>query len=236
MKSAVVTGVSTGIGHAIAVVLIAAGWQVFGSVRTAAAAARLQAELGAALVPLIFDVEDDEAVAAAADAVRTLLGKRTLDGLVNNAGVALSDPLLIQSVADFRRQIAVNLTGVFAVTRAFARCSAPMRSRLDRGAASSTSVRSAGGSVRRSSAPMSRRSTVSKAFPKACAASYGWSALTSSSSRPARSRRRSGTRPKPLRRRIWLGPSGSDRQPPSPPMRCARGAGGCRPSPLGGSC
>ena len=44
---------------------------------------------------------------------------RTLDGLVNNAGIVLVEPLLVQSVADFRKQIEVNLIGMFAVTRAF---------------------------------------------------------------------------------------------------------------------
>ncbi len=57
---------------------------------------------------------------AASAAVRARLGGRTLDGLVNNAGMALADPLLVQTVADFRRQIEVNLIGLFAVTRAFA--------------------------------------------------------------------------------------------------------------------
>ncbi len=120
MKTAVVTGVSTGIGYGIASVLIADGWRVFGSVRKAGDATRLAATFGEAFVPLVFDVEDDDAVVAAADTVRAALGGRTLDGLVNNAGIALSDPLLVQSVADFAKQIAVNLTGLFAVTRAFA--------------------------------------------------------------------------------------------------------------------
>ena len=52
--------------------------------------------------------------------MRARLGGRTLDGLVNNAGNSFSDPLLVQSVADFRRQLEVNLVGMFAVTRAFA--------------------------------------------------------------------------------------------------------------------
>ena len=34
--------------------------------------------------------------------------------------MALAGPLLVQSVADFRKQIEVNLVGMFAVTRAFA--------------------------------------------------------------------------------------------------------------------
>lgn len=120
MKSVVVTGVSTGIGKGIAAVMVKAGWRVFGSVRKEADAQALKAELGESFVPLIFDVEDDDAIIAASADVRAQLGGHTLDGLVNNAGMALAGPLLVQSIADFRKQIEVNLIGVFAVTRAFA--------------------------------------------------------------------------------------------------------------------
>ncbi len=119
MKSVVVTGVSTGIGKGIASVMAREGWRVFGGVRKEADARALQAELGERFVPLVFDVEDDDAIIAASAQVREHLAGRTLDGLVNNAGMALTDPLLVQSVADFRRQIEVNLIGMFAVTRAF---------------------------------------------------------------------------------------------------------------------
>lgn len=120
MKTVMVTGVSTGIGKGIVAVMAQNGWRVFGSVRKQADAAGLAAEFGDAFVPLVFDVENDDAVIAASDEVRARLAGRTLDGLVNNAGIALADPLLVQSVADFRRQIEVNLVGMFAVTRAFA--------------------------------------------------------------------------------------------------------------------
>ncbi len=120
MKNVVVTGVSTGIGKGIASVMAKGGWRVFGSVRKAADAHSLQAEFGDSFVPLVFDVEDNDAIIAASAEVRERLAGRTLEGLVNNAGMALAGPLLVQSVADFRKQIEVNLVGMFAVTRAFA--------------------------------------------------------------------------------------------------------------------
>ncbi len=120
MKTVVITGVSTGIGRGAASVLAKQGWHVFGSVRREADGRALQSELGEAFTPLLFDVEDNHAILAAADLVRAGLGGRTLDGLVNNAGASFSDPLLVQSVVDFRKQIEINLVGLFAVTRAFA--------------------------------------------------------------------------------------------------------------------
>ena len=120
MRNVVVTGVSTGIGRGTATVLASSGWHVFGSVRKDADAHSRKQALGDRFTPLLFDVEDDVAVVASAEQVRRRLDGQTLDGLVNNAGSSFSDPLLVQSVADFRRQLNINLVGMFAVTRAFA--------------------------------------------------------------------------------------------------------------------
>ena len=62
MKTAVVTGASTGIGWGCAKVLIEKGFRVFGSVRKKTDAERLSAELGSRFVPLLFDVTDEGAV------------------------------------------------------------------------------------------------------------------------------------------------------------------------------
>jgi NAD(P)-dependent dehydrogenase (short-subunit alcohol dehydrogenase family) len=120
MKSVVVTGASTGIGWGCAKVLTASGFRVFGSVRREVDAERLARDLGANFTPLIFDVTDEAAVAAAAKQVDATLRGETLFGLVNNAGIAVPGPLLYQKIEDFKRQIAVNLTGHLIVTQAFA--------------------------------------------------------------------------------------------------------------------
>ena len=120
MKSIVITGVSTGIGWGAAKVAIGKGFRVFGSVRKSADAERLSAEFGPNFTPLIFDVTDEAAVAAAAGQVRRALGGETLFGLVNNAGVAVAGPLLNLPIEEFRQQIEINLTGVVIVTQAFA--------------------------------------------------------------------------------------------------------------------
>lgn len=120
MRSVVITGTSTGIGHAAAKVLIGRGFRVFGSVRKAADAERLKAELGPNFVPLVFDVTDETAVNAAASEVRAALNGETLAGLVNNAGIAVSGPLLDLTVDEFRWQIEVNVLGPVIATKAFA--------------------------------------------------------------------------------------------------------------------
>ena len=120
MQTVVITGVSTGIGHATARVLIQRGFRVFGSVRNGADADRLQAEFGEHFGPLVFDVTDAAAIAEAAACVREALAGQTLAGLVNNAGIAVSGPLLEVPAADYRKQLEVNLVGPFLVTQAFA--------------------------------------------------------------------------------------------------------------------
>src|SRR5271154_4460271 len=117
MKSVVVTGVYTGIGWGGVKVLIASGFRVFGSVRKEADAERLEKEFGSNFTPLIFDVTDEAAVAAAAKEVEAALGGETLLGLVNNAGIAVPGPLIELKVEDFERQLAVNLAGPLIVTQ-----------------------------------------------------------------------------------------------------------------------
>jgi NAD(P)-dependent dehydrogenase (short-subunit alcohol dehydrogenase family) len=120
MRSVVITGTSTGIGHGAANVLIARGFRVFGSVRKQADADRLKSELGANFTPLLFDVTDEAAVNAAASDVRAALNGEKLAGLVNNAGIAVAGPFLELAAADFRRQMEVNVIGPVISTKAFA--------------------------------------------------------------------------------------------------------------------
>lgn len=120
MKSVVVTGVSTGIGNAAARVLAKKGFRVFGSVRKEADAAALKKDLGESFVPLVFDVTDEAGIARAAAQVREALKGEKLAGLVNNAGIAVSGPLIDLDADEFRKQMEVNVTGPFLVTQAFA--------------------------------------------------------------------------------------------------------------------
>src|SRR3954453_9928141 len=124
MRSVVVTGASTGIGWAIAKLLVGRGYRVFGSVRKQEDADRLTGEFGANFTPLLFDVTDEAAVLAAARKVREALGGETLAGetlagLVNNAGVAVAGPVLELPVDDFRRQMEINVIGPVIATQAF---------------------------------------------------------------------------------------------------------------------
>jgi NAD(P)-dependent dehydrogenase (short-subunit alcohol dehydrogenase family) len=111
VRTVVVTGASSGIGTACALRLATAGWRVYGGVRTPEDAASLE-ESG--ITPLELDVTDAAQIAAAAEVVGT-----ELDGLVDNAGIAVAAPLELVPLDELRHQLEVNVVGQIAVAQAF---------------------------------------------------------------------------------------------------------------------
>ena len=110
MRSVLVTGASSGIGNASAVRLAQAGWRVFGGVRRDEDAARLRDE---GVEPVRLDVTDAAHVASAAESVGP-----ELNGLVDNAGIAIAAPLELVPLDELRRQLEVNVVGQVAVLQA----------------------------------------------------------------------------------------------------------------------
>jgi NAD(P)-dependent dehydrogenase (short-subunit alcohol dehydrogenase family) len=118
LGSVVVTGVSSGIGRAITLELLDAGYTVFGSVRRLEDSSDLAAD-NARFIPLIFDVTDRDSTARAVTEVRARTGPSGLTALVNNAGINVSGPFLHQPEEQFRQVMDVNFHGLVEVTRAF---------------------------------------------------------------------------------------------------------------------
>ena len=114
-KAVLVTGASTGIGRATALLLDSHGFTVFAGVRKKADAESLAAAASDRLVPLMIDVIDAKQVAAAAAVISE--SGLPLVGLVNNAGMAAAAPLEFIPIDEFRNQIEINLIGQLAVTQ-----------------------------------------------------------------------------------------------------------------------
>jgi NAD(P)-dependent dehydrogenase (short-subunit alcohol dehydrogenase family) len=106
VRTALVTGASSGIGAATAARLARSGWRVVAGVRRPGAAPEGTEEIR-------LDVTDPEEIAAAAARVDEL------DALVNNAGIAIAMPLEFVPLEELRHQLEVNLIGQVAVTQAF---------------------------------------------------------------------------------------------------------------------
>ena len=117
-RTIVITGVSTGIGYAIAQELIAHGYRVIGTVRKQEDADRVRAALGQRAHVVLMDVADDEQVQRAAGEITAMVGERGIAALVNNAGIAVAGPLMHVDLEELRYQFDVNVVGVVAMTQA----------------------------------------------------------------------------------------------------------------------
>ena len=118
-NTVLITGASTGIGAACAIRLAAAGMHVYAGVREDADGAALRAQNAALITPLHIDVTDAGSIAAAVATLDAQLGDAGLNGLINNAGIAIGGPLEVLPMNEIRRQFDVNVFGALAVTQAF---------------------------------------------------------------------------------------------------------------------
>jgi len=106
VKTVLITGTSTGIGEACARHFAKRGARVVAGVRK-------RGDAPAGTEEVLLDVTDADAIASAAKRVERL------DGLVDNAGIAVASPLEHLPLAELRRQLEVNVVGQLAVTQAF---------------------------------------------------------------------------------------------------------------------
>jgi 2-keto-3-deoxy-L-fuconate dehydrogenase len=115
-KTALVTGAGSGIGAAIAETFARAGATVFVTDISPAAAAETAARIvgaGGSATALSLDVRDEEACRAVSGTTGTV------DILVNNAGIGHVGTALQTDGADLDRLYAINVRGVFNVTKAY---------------------------------------------------------------------------------------------------------------------
>ena len=118
-RAFLVTGASSGIGRATALLLDRSGFQVFAGVRRSEHGEALRRQASERLTPILLDVTDPRSIEAAVRSVADELGGRALAGLVNNAGIDIAGPLETSSIAEVRSQFEVNVIGLLAVTQAF---------------------------------------------------------------------------------------------------------------------
>ncbi|KOP36134.1 3-ketoacyl-ACP reductase [Flavobacterium sp. WLB] len=118
-KNALITGAGKGIGKAIAIALAKEGVNVILLARTQADVDQLAAEVnqfGVKSLALSADVSDINSVNTAVE--KALAEFKTIDILINNAGIGAFGKFLELEPADWERIIQVNLMGTYYTTRA----------------------------------------------------------------------------------------------------------------------
>lgn len=119
-RVAVITGASSGMGRASALVLAERGAKVALLARRKAPLDELAADIrrrGGIALPIITDVTDKESVDAAAAQVQRELGEA--DAVFNNAGIMLPGAIEAQPFSEWQQQIDLNITGAMRVIQAF---------------------------------------------------------------------------------------------------------------------
>jgi len=110
-KRILVTGAGSGIGRATAKALAEAGARVMASDIDATAAAETAEIIGGKGAWIQQDVTSEETwINAITETEKTLEG---MDGLIANAGIAITGRIETFSLEDWRRQQAINVDGVF---------------------------------------------------------------------------------------------------------------------------
>jgi NAD(P)-dependent dehydrogenase (short-subunit alcohol dehydrogenase family) len=121
-KAAVVTGASSGLGRHFAKTLARAGAKVAVAARRLDPLQALEREVesidGRAL-PIVLDVTDQHSVHACVTAAETELGPLSI--LVNNAGVAVTKPILEHEEQDWDQVVQTNLKGAWLMAQEVSR-------------------------------------------------------------------------------------------------------------------
>ncbi|WP_411820591.1 oxidoreductase [Hyphococcus formosus] len=116
MKNWLITGVSSGIGRALAQEVLANGDKVVGTVRNEADKDAFQSLHAENAFGIILDVTDHEKIPAAIMEAEACTGG--LDVLVNNAGFGMIGAIEEVSLEELRKVFEVNFFGAFSVTQA----------------------------------------------------------------------------------------------------------------------
>jgi serine 3-dehydrogenase (NADP+) len=116
IKTALITGTTSGIGEAAVRTFVAAGWRVIATGRRRDRLEALAASLGAQWVyPAAFDVRDERARDASLASVAAEF--RDVDLLINNAGLALgANPAQRADLAQWKTMIDTNVTALASLT------------------------------------------------------------------------------------------------------------------------
>lgn len=129
MKTALVTGISSGIGHATAESFLSAGYTVIGSVRDLQAAADLKLKYGNKLILWKCNLLNLSEI----DSIHSVLSENKImqiDLLVNNAGIASAGPIQYQDFSEMQNIMTTNVLAVMKLTQIMISYLIPTKGRI----------------------------------------------------------------------------------------------------------
>jgi len=112
MKTILITGASTGLGKATALLFASKGWNVIATMRNPSAGSAFAEISNITVMPL--DVTNQEQIT---ETINRAMDLHPVDVLFNNAGYGLMGPLEAYSDDQIERQLNTNFMGVIRVTR-----------------------------------------------------------------------------------------------------------------------
>lgn len=115
-KQFLITGVSSGFGHAFAQAALEKGHRVVGTVRNEEAAALFESLALGRATAVRLDVTDIEAIEPAVAGIERTIGP--VDVLINNAGYGHEGTLEESPIEEMRRQFEVNVFGAVGMMKA----------------------------------------------------------------------------------------------------------------------
>jgi len=115
MKTILITGVTSGLGYAIAKIFVGHGWIVLGIGQNQRRLNDMSLELGEGLfVPIKVDISDPESLEGCLNSV--FLIHPSIDVLINNAGIFKQASYESCSINDIGKIIDINLKGAMYCT------------------------------------------------------------------------------------------------------------------------
>ncbi|MFZ3229823.1 MAG: SDR family NAD(P)-dependent oxidoreductase [Pseudobdellovibrio sp.] len=117
MKTILITGTSSGIGQELVRFLSDKQYRIIATVRKIEDAEKIKKTFLNHVIPIVIDLSNLSQIEKIPDLLKKEFNIVKLDGLINNAGIALAAPFLDQSFSEVESIISLNVLSVMKLTQ-----------------------------------------------------------------------------------------------------------------------
>jgi len=119
IKNVLITGTSSGIGKSCTELLAGNNFRVFACIRNRKEIQSLNYDKHPNIIPIIMDLQDEKDIESAYNELCKKITNEGLQGIVNNAAIAVGGPLEFSTMEIIKDQFDVNLFGQIRVIQRF---------------------------------------------------------------------------------------------------------------------